>query len=124
MPVTRVALALSALNLIVASPTHWGHYLRARTAHDAALDALVARVPRGAPVATYDEVYSHLGFDPRAQIGFSPDSEPQYLLFDERYDGAAWRTIYRPRLQELLHVGSYAAIASEDGATLYRHRDP
>jgi uncharacterized membrane protein len=116
----RAALVLCLVNLAVASPTHWGHYLRARNAHDAALDALVARVPPGAAVATYDEVYSHLGFDPGAQIGFDPDVLPEYLLFDDRYDGAAWRTIYRPRLETLLREGRYRPLAAYDGATLYR----
>jgi len=115
----RAALALCVLNLAVASPTHWGHYLRARNAHDAALDALTARVPAGAPVATYDEVYSHLGFDRNAQIGFSPNPLPQYLLFDERYDGAAWRTIYRPHLLDLLREGHYRPLIFRDDATLY-----
>jgi uncharacterized membrane protein len=116
----RASLAVCVLNLAVASPTHWGHYLRLRSAHDAALDRLVAQVPPHAAVATYDEVYSHLGFDPNAQIGFDPQAYPEYALFDERYDGAAWRTMYRPRLLELLRAGTYRAIATEDGATLYR----
>ena len=118
------SLALCALNLIVASPTHWAHYLRARNAHDAALDALVARVPPGAGVATYDEVYSHLGFDPAAQIGFSPDPLPPYALYDERYDGGAWLQTYRPRLHELTREGRYVPVATGDGATLYRRSGP
>lgn len=118
------SLALCVLNLAVASPTHWRHYLRPRDAHDAALDALVDRVPGGAGVATYDEVYSHLGFDPAAQIGFSPDPEPAYALFDERYDGGAWLDTYRPRLRELVREGRYVPVASEDGATLYRRTGP
>jgi hypothetical protein len=116
----RASIAVCVLNLAVASPTHWGHYLRLRSAHDAALDRLVAQVPPNASVATYDEVYSHLGFDPNAQIGFSPQPEPEYALFDERYDGAAWRRMYRPRLLELLRAGKYQPIATDDGATLYR----
>ena len=76
--------------------------------------------PPAAAVATYDEVYSHLGFDPNAQIGFSPQDVPEYALFDERYDGGAWLKIYRPRLQQLIAQGRYAPVAIEDGATLYR----
>jgi len=120
----RVALALCVLDLIVASPTHWGHYLRVRNAHDAALDALVERIPPGATVATYDEVYAHLGFDPGAQIGFTPEPLPAYALFDERYDGGAWLRVYRPRLEQLVSAGRYRAAASADGATLYRRVDP
>jgi uncharacterized membrane protein len=118
------AIAVCALNLIVASPTHWGHYLRARSAHDAALDRLVAGVPATATVATYDEVYAHLGFDPGAQIGFSPQTEPDYALFDERYDGGAWLLTYRPRLLELVRAGRYVPVAGADGATLYRRAGP
>jgi uncharacterized membrane protein len=116
----RGALAVCALVLVVASPTHWAHYLRARDAHDAALDALVARVPPHASVATYDEVYSHLGFDRAAQIGFAPDPEPEYALFDPAYDGAGWRTIYAPRFAQLLREGRYRPLYSAGGATLYR----
>jgi hypothetical protein len=114
------SLGLCILNLAVASPTHWGHYLRAPAAHDAALDRLVARVPAGAAVATYDEVYSHLGFDPRAQIGFAPVAVPEYALFDSHYDGGAWLQTYRPRLLELVREGLYRPLAEDDGATLYR----
>jgi uncharacterized membrane protein len=120
LSLVRASLVVCVLNLTFASPTHWGHYLRVRNAHDAALDSLVALVPANAPVATYDEVYSHLGFDPNAQIGFSPSALPQYALFDERYDGAAWLRAYRPRLQEYVRAGRYVPVATADGATLYR----
>lgn len=115
------ALALCALDLAVASPTHWGHYLRPYDAHDAALDRMVASLPADASVGTIDEIYSHLGFDPGARIGI--DTMPTYALFDARYDGAPWREIYRPALDRFVKIGTYVALRSDDGVTLYRRRD-
>ncbi len=43
--VVRVALGVCALVLAFASPTHWGHYLGPRTAHDRAVDRLLAGLP-------------------------------------------------------------------------------
>jgi len=115
----RISIVLCLLNLAVASPTHWAHFLGPKTTHDRALDALLARIPPAASVATYDEVYAHLGFDPNAQMGFEPNPFPQYALFDARYDSVAWRRVYRPRLDALLRDGRYRPLVTIDGATLY-----
>lgn len=114
----RACIALCVLNLAVASPTHWGHFLRTRNAHDAALDRIIAQVPPDSPVGTFDEAYAHLGFNRHAQIGLG--AQPEYALFDERYDSAAWRALYRPQLEAFVRAGTYAPIASDDGVTLYR----
>ena len=50
------SLALCVLNLSVASPTHWRHYLGPITAHDRVLDRFVAALPPRAAV------YKHIKF--------------------------------------------------------------
>ncbi len=123
------SLVVSLLWLAVASPTHWGHFLRLRNAHDAALDRAAASFRyenqvgkrTDVSVGTFDEMYAHLGYDPCAQIGIAlrpcwrfpaaqtaqrtPASESarvDYALFDARYDSASWRDVYRPQLAYLL----------------------
>jgi uncharacterized membrane protein len=67
--VVRATLGICAIVLAVASPTHWGHYLGPRTAHDGELDRAAARVSTSADVGTFDEMYAHIGFNPNARIG-------------------------------------------------------
>ena len=112
-------LAACVLVLAFASPTHWGHFLRLRTAHDAVLDRFVAAAPP-ASLGTHDELYAHLGFNPQAQIGLDP--RPQYALFDATYRSTAWDERVRPQLERLLAERVFAARRSEDGITLYERR--
>jgi uncharacterized membrane protein len=77
------SLAISLLWLAVASPTHWGHFLRLRNAHDAVLDHVVDNLTTAyepglyerAVVGSYDELYAHLGVDPCAFIGVVPKGD-------------------------------------------------
>ena len=112
----RATLGICILVLVFASPTHWGHYLRLRGAHDAALDRIVARVPGTAPIGTFDEAYVHLAFDPNAQMGF--EGEPEYALVDAHYNSAAWRDVYGPQFNAI--SGAYRPVATDDGVTLYQ----
>jgi hypothetical protein len=110
------SLAACALVLAVASPTHWGHFLRAPDAHDALLDRFVAAVPGGAVVGTHDEIYAHLGFDSGAQIGLEP--LPALALFDDSYRSTAWNERVRPQFEGLLARGEYRIVRSEGGVRL------
>jgi uncharacterized membrane protein len=116
------SLVLCVLNLAVASPTHWGHYLRARTAHDAVLDRFVAGIPANATIGTFDEAYAHLGFDPGAQFGIAGD--PQYVLLDRSYPSAYWRGVVTPQVQSSVAAGRYRLEHSEDGVELYARTTP
>jgi uncharacterized membrane protein len=113
----RLALVVCVLNLTVASPTHWGHFLGPRTAHDAALDRVLAKLPPDLEVGTHDEIYAHLGFDRNASIGLRRD--PHYALFDRTYYSASWVDEIRPVLERGLASGRYRLLSSDDGIDLY-----
>src|SRR4029077_11510340 len=55
--IVRTALVLCVAILAFASPTHWGHFLGPYSAHDAALDRVLAGLPRDIEVGTHDELY-------------------------------------------------------------------
>ncbi len=112
----RASLVLCVLVLAVASPTHWGHYLRARNAHDAVLDAALARLPATLEVGTFDEAYAHLGFDPNAQLGLQRD--PRFVLVDETFANSWFTARYLPALRRGLARGTYRRVWSEDGVLL------
>lgn len=111
---------LSLLIGIFFSPLHLGHFLRFPQPQDAVTNAMIERIPHDAGIGTYDEIYAHLGFYPRAQVGLA--GNPQYVLMDERYASATWDSRYLPQLREDIRVGSYHAVASDDGVTLYERR--
>jgi len=115
--VLRTSIGLCIAILLFASPTHWGHFLGPRTAHDAALDRVLAKLPPDLEVGTHDELYAHLGFDPNASIGLGRN--PRYALFDRTYDSAAWVNEVRPQLQRGLAAGRYRLLSSDDGIDLY-----
>jgi len=111
------SLVLCLLNLSLASPTHWGHYLRARTAHDAVLDAVLRELPPDAAIGSFDEVYAHLGFDPNAVLGIAGD--PQYILLDRNYPSAYWRDVVTPQVRALVATNRYRLVRSTDGVELF-----
>ncbi|MBV8283771.1 MAG: DUF2079 domain-containing protein [Candidatus Eremiobacteraeota bacterium] len=102
------------------SPLHLGHFLRPLQPQDAATEALIGRIPTDASVGTYDEIYAHLGFYPRAQIGL--DGDPQFVIADSRYASVTWNGKYLPRLRAEVASGAYRIVASIDGVTLYERR--
>jgi uncharacterized membrane protein len=118
---TRLAVAslvICVLNLSLASPTHWRHYLAPVNAHDRVLDAFVAALPPAAVVGTHDEIYSHLGFDPNARNEWA--TLPEYVLVDNTYPSAGWQDIGRKQLADLVRRHVYALVRKEDGVELYR----
>jgi hypothetical protein len=119
--VVRAALVLCVLVLALASPTHWGHYLRPRNAHDAVLDAALARLSPGLDVGTFDEAYAHLGFDPSAQLGLRRD--PRFVLVDETLANSWFTVRYLPGLQRGLVAGRYRRLWREDGVSLLERID-
>lgn len=116
----KLSMLVCALILVVASPTHWGHFLGVQTSHDRALDGILERIPANASVGAVDEVYTHLSLDPNARAGFA--GSPEYLVVDEAYDSATWRSLYRRELDADLRSGAYEVLASESGVRLYRSR--
>jgi uncharacterized membrane protein len=113
----RTSLVLCTLVLVFASPTHWGHYLGLRTAHDAVLDTAVAKIGNDLEVGTFDEVYAHAGFDPQAELGLR--HAPRYALIDRTYSRSWFTVRYGPLLQRGVAEGRYRLIWSDDGVELY-----
>jgi uncharacterized membrane protein len=116
--IVGTSAVLCVLVLAFASPTHWGHYLRARNAHDAALDRSIGRLPADAFVGTSDEVFAHLGFDPNANLGLR--SRPTYVLVDEA-NATSWFVgeWHAPLAARNARLGRYRRLWSDDGVELY-----
>jgi uncharacterized membrane protein len=114
------SIVVCVLNLSLASPTHWRHYLGPVTAHDRTIDAFIAALPPNAPVGSHDEIYSHMGFDPNARNEWA--SRPEYILVDNSYPSDAWQNVGRPQLAELVRAHVYTLQRSVDGVELYRKR--
>lgn len=112
----RTSLVLCALVLAFASPTHWGHYLRARNADDANLDRVLARLPRNAAVGAPDEIYAHLGFDPSASLGLL--RHPRLAVVDTRHADSALGRAMRAELRAPHEP--YRLVSDDDGIELYR----
>lgn len=110
------SLVACTLVLLVASPTHWGHFLTVPNRHDAVLDRFVGSLATDASVGTHDEMYAHLGFVSGAQIGLDP--LPRFALFDFTYHSTAWDTSVRPQFERLLKSGVYRIVRSEDEVVL------
>ena len=115
--VLRVAWFCCVAILAFASPTHWGHYLHPYTAHDAALDRALARLPANLDVGTFDEVYAHLGFDPHAQLGL--DRMPRYALLDASATTTYLVEKWRPVVRAGLASHAYRLVWSADDIELY-----
>lgn len=116
----RAALALCVLVLAFASPTHWGHYLRLRDAHDAARDRALARLPRDIEVGASDDFYAHLGFDPHAMLGLA--RRPRFALVDERDTASYLNAKWRPIVVAGARRGAYRFVWGDDGVELYERR--
>lgn len=107
---------LCAMVLTFFSPLHLGHFLRVPNIADAATDAVIAELPRDASVGTYDEIYAHLGFHPQAAIGMQ--TQPRYVLYDERYASVAWNGQILPIVRRQLADGTYRISQKDNGIVL------
>ena len=116
----RVSLVLCALILAFASPTHWGHNLRARTAHDAARDRALARLDPASEVGVSDALFAHLGFDPKAMLGL--DRAPRYALVDTRDRSSYVDKRWAPIVTRGVATGALRLLWTEDGLGLYERR--
>jgi uncharacterized membrane protein len=116
--VVRSSLVVCALVLAFASPTHWGHYLGPRSAHDRGVDRTLAALPPLLDVGTHDELYAHLGFDPNASVGLA--RTPSFALFDQTMGTSYWVERTRATLDD--PNGRYRVVWDRDGVKLYRRR--
>lgn len=116
----RASLALCLLVLVVASPTHWGHYLRLPNEHDAALAKALRRLPPDLAVGAPEEIYAHLGFDPHAELGLA--RSPRYALLDAALATSFLEKEWEPVVSRGLRDGTYRAVWREGSIALYERR--
>jgi uncharacterized membrane protein len=109
------SLALCVLDLAFASPTHWRTHLSLPTPHDARLGRMLAALPPRIDVGTYDEAYSHLGFDPNATVGVHHD--PRFILLDTTEPGS-YEVPVLTRAVAANH--DFRLLRSDDGIEIYQ----
>ncbi len=114
----RASLVACVLVLAVASPTHWGHNLHARVAHDRARDRVLARLEPGLDVGASDALYAHLGFDPRARLGL--DGAPRYALVDAKDRTSFFDAHWAPIVASA--ASPYRLLWEDDGLGLYERK--
>jgi uncharacterized membrane protein len=114
------AAALCAIVSIAFSPLHVGHFVRIPNARDAEMRAALATLPQDASIGSYDELYSHLGFDPNARIGVR--TNPSYVVYDDRYASAYWDSTILPAIRIVTRRGSYVVASDGDGIVVLRRR--
>ncbi|HTU83491.1 MAG TPA: DUF2079 domain-containing protein [Candidatus Acidoferrales bacterium] len=114
----RATPVLCVVMLAAFDPLHLGHFLRWPNADDRATDALISRIPQSASIGTYDEIYAHLGFYPRAVIGIR--GLPQFVLENTKYRSARWDAILAPQLRRAIGRGEYAEVARIGDVVLYQ----
>jgi uncharacterized membrane protein len=114
----RFCAALCVLNYVVANPLHPGDFLARPGPRDARLDAFLARLPADTSVGTQEEAYTHLGFDPNAQIGLAGD--PDYVLVDHDYPKSIQLVAMEPLLRRDVAAGTYTLQERDGGIELYR----
>lgn len=117
-------VALCVLELAIADPLHPGLNLRARAPRDAALDAVLASLPRNASIATQEEAYTHLALDdPNATVLPESPSTPLgacYVLIDREFPDSPRLQEYGAALARLVDSRNYVLVRSDGGIALYR----
>lgn len=114
------AAGLCAIVLAFFSPLHLGHFLGRPTPADTTLQQTIANLPRDAAIATYDEVYAHLGLYPRAAIALKPETE--YVVYDAAYRSAYWTQHTFPRIKRARAEGRFALLSQRNGIVLLGRR--
>jgi uncharacterized membrane protein len=117
-------IGLCVVELAAANPMHPGLNLHPVAARDRALDAVLAKLPANADVATQEEAYTHLALDdPRATVlPETSDVVPAscYLLLDRDYPSSARLEEYGAAVDSLVKKGTYALTDRSGGIELYR----
>ena len=117
-------VALCLLEFAVADPLHPGLNLHARQPRDAALDAMLAALPRNVSISTQEEAYTHLALDdPNATL--LPEAptatiDTCYALIDRDYPDSPRLQEYGAAFQRLVDAGTYRLVRSAGAIALYR----
>ena len=104
--------------LLFASPTHWRRNLSLPNAHDAEVDHILAALPPNLAVGTQESIYSHLGFDPNADLGLG--RKPPFALFDTTQRASYYVEKCLPELQAGTARKTWRLVWSRQGVVLYQ----
>ena len=122
------AVALCAIELLVANPLHPGSNLRPIQPRDVQLDSALQVLPRDAGVATQEEAYTHLALDdPFARL--LPEdphvvTNACFVLVDRAYPDSPRLQEYGGAFRELVRTGRYALADRAGEIELYRRLTP
>ncbi|MEA2720838.1 MAG: hypothetical protein QOJ39_2702 [Candidatus Eremiobacteraeota bacterium] len=119
---TTIAFVLSAIVLIAFSPLHPLHYLKPSYHALADARAVLAAIPRDAPVATHDEWYTAVAAQhPNALVlGTGPFSiAAPYIVFAEDYPNEDFQRRLLPRIKAVLSAGNYHLLARRGAVSAY-----
>ena len=114
------AAAASVWVAIFASPMEYWYYLYRRpNVHDALLEETLRRLPRHADVGAEDEIFAHLGLDPRASVNFNAQ---RWFVYDQTHYSRHWHEIDEPAVRSALARGTYVVTSNRDGIVLLKRR--
>ena len=112
------AAAASVCVGIFASPMEYWYYLYRRpNVHDALLEATLRRLPLNADVGAEDEIFAHLGLDPRASVNFNAQ---QWFVYDRTHYSRRWHEIDEPAVRRAVARRAYVVTSDRDGIVLLK----
>jgi uncharacterized membrane protein len=116
-----VAAAIVAIGVqFFASPMEYWYYLYRRpNVHDAQLEATLRQLPRNADVGAEDEIFAHLGRDPKASITFNGQ---QWFVFDRTHYSPQWHEIDEPAVRRAVAIRKYVVTSDRDGIVVLRRK--
>jgi uncharacterized membrane protein len=117
-----VAAVISVWFQIFASPMEYWYYLYRRpNAHDEHLTAALRRLPPRGDVGAEDEIFAHLGLNPRASIDFAGQ---QWFVYDRTHYSERWAQSDEPAVRRALALGDYAIASDRDAIVVLRRLGP
>ncbi len=114
------AALLSVGFAIFASPMEYWYYLyRAPNVHDTLLEKTLQALPPDADVGAEDQIFAHLGLDPRASIDVHGQ---HWFVYDRGQYSVRWHDVDEPALARLVAQHVYEVRSDEDGIVVLELR--
>jgi uncharacterized membrane protein len=111
------AAGVSSFVLISLDPAaRWYYLYRLPNGHDAAIQSTIDALPAGADVGASEQIFSHLGFFPKATVGI----DHRYVIVDTRQHdlSGVWAPDQRA-LEDAIRQGRFHELRADDGVVLY-----
>lgn len=96
---------------------YWYYLYRLPNKHDALLEGTLERFAPRSDVGAQDEIFSHLGLDPNASVGFAGQ---QWFVYDRSHYSPRWGRVDEPAVGRAIARRSYAIVTSVDGIVVLR----